>query len=34
MVTRGDLGDAVVSVIADCLQHLGQAAYVRGIQSA
>lgn len=28
------LGMRLVSVIADCLQHLGQAAYIRGMQSA
>ncbi len=28
------LGMRLVSVIADCLQHVGQAAYIRGMQSA
>lgn len=28
------LGIRLVSVIADCLQHLGQAAYIRGMQTA
>jgi len=28
------LGVRLVSIVDDCLQHLGQAAYVRGLQRA